>query len=143
MGCHSLLQGIFPTQGSNPGLLHCKQTLYCLSHQGSLCPEVRVKPLFPLPVEQLHPQTYQQQGPLSSPGPTVPELLTQTGMSPICKDTMAVFCKPKMSVHILRLKPGDKTLECLTSGLVQKVGKMWSLFLGSTTSSKQHSAHGP
>ena len=31
----SLLQGIFPTQGSNPGLLHCRQTLYQLSHQGS------------------------------------------------------------------------------------------------------------
>ena len=30
--CH--LQGIFPTQGSNPRLLHCRQTLYCLSHQG-------------------------------------------------------------------------------------------------------------
>ena len=28
-------QGIFPTQGSNPGLLHCRQILYCLSHQGS------------------------------------------------------------------------------------------------------------
>ena len=31
---HSLLQGIFPTQGSNPDLLHCRQILYCLSHQG-------------------------------------------------------------------------------------------------------------
>ena len=31
-GCHSLLQRIFPTQGSNPGLLHCRQTLYCVSH---------------------------------------------------------------------------------------------------------------
>ena len=31
----SLLQGIFPTQGSNPGLLHCRQILYQLSHQGS------------------------------------------------------------------------------------------------------------
>ena len=31
----SLLQGIFPTQGSNPGLLHCGQILYQLSHQGS------------------------------------------------------------------------------------------------------------
>ena len=27
--------GIFPTQGSNPGLPHCRQILYCLSHQGS------------------------------------------------------------------------------------------------------------
>ena len=35
MGCHFLLQGIFPTQGSNPGLLHCRQTLYRLSHLGS------------------------------------------------------------------------------------------------------------
>ena len=35
VGCHSLLQGIFPTQGSNPGLPHCRQTLYLLSHQGS------------------------------------------------------------------------------------------------------------
>ena len=26
-GCHFLLQGIFPTQGSNPGLLHCRQML--------------------------------------------------------------------------------------------------------------------
>ena len=25
---------IFPTQGCNPGLPHCRQTLYCLSHQG-------------------------------------------------------------------------------------------------------------
>ena len=34
-GSHFLLQGIFPTQGSNLGLLHCKQMLYPLSHQGS------------------------------------------------------------------------------------------------------------
>ena len=33
--CHFLLQRIFPTQGSNPGLTHCRQTLYHLSHQGS------------------------------------------------------------------------------------------------------------
>ena len=35
VGCHALLQGIFPTQGSNTGLLHCRQILYCLSHPGS------------------------------------------------------------------------------------------------------------
>ena len=32
MGCHALLQGIFPAQGSNPGLPHCRRILYCLSH---------------------------------------------------------------------------------------------------------------
>ena len=35
VGCHSLLQGIFLTQGSNPGFLYYKQILYHLSHQGS------------------------------------------------------------------------------------------------------------
>ena len=35
VGCHCLLQGIFLTQGSNPGSLHCRQILYCLSYQGS------------------------------------------------------------------------------------------------------------
>ena len=30
-GSHSILQGIFPTQGSNPGLLHCREILYRLS----------------------------------------------------------------------------------------------------------------
>ena len=35
MGSLFLLQGIFPTQGSNPGLLHCGRILYQLSHKGS------------------------------------------------------------------------------------------------------------
>ena len=35
VGSLSLLQGVFPTQGSNPGLPHCRQILYQLSHKGS------------------------------------------------------------------------------------------------------------
>ena len=35
VGCHVLLEGIFPTQGWNSGLLHCRWILYHLSHQGS------------------------------------------------------------------------------------------------------------
>ena len=35
VGCHALLKGIFPTQGLNPGLPHCRQFLYHLNHQGS------------------------------------------------------------------------------------------------------------
>ena len=35
VGFHALLQGIFPNQGLNPGLLYCRQILYHLSHQGS------------------------------------------------------------------------------------------------------------
>ena len=39
--CCSLLQGILPTQGSNPGVLHCRQTLHHLSPQGS--PQMTVR----------------------------------------------------------------------------------------------------
>ena len=35
VGCHFLLLGIFPTQGLKPGLPHCRQTFYRLSHLGS------------------------------------------------------------------------------------------------------------
>ena len=35
VGSLSLLQGIFPNQGSNPGLPHCRWILYQLSHKGS------------------------------------------------------------------------------------------------------------
>ena len=56
VGCHLLLQGIFPTQGSNPGLPLCRQTVCHLSHQwfgqkshfltrGSLCLQVLSPPL--------------------------------------------------------------------------------------------------
>ena len=34
LGCQALLQGIFPTQRSNPGFLHCRQILYWLSLEG-------------------------------------------------------------------------------------------------------------
>ena len=36
VGCHFLLQEIFPTQGSDSGIPHSRQTLYHLSHQGNL-----------------------------------------------------------------------------------------------------------
>ena len=35
LGCHALLRGILPTQGSNPGLLQCRWILYQLSYPGS------------------------------------------------------------------------------------------------------------
>ena len=35
LGCHAFLQGTFPTQGSNPGLPHCRQILYQPSLNGS------------------------------------------------------------------------------------------------------------
>ena len=43
VGSLSLLQGIFPTQGSNPGLPHCRWILYQLSHKGSPNRTIAVK----------------------------------------------------------------------------------------------------
>ena len=43
VGCYFLLQGIFLTQGLNPGLLHCRHILYYLSHQGSPLGEKKKK----------------------------------------------------------------------------------------------------
>ena len=40
VGCRSLLQGIFPTWGLNPGLLLCRWILYHLSHQGNPQPRI-------------------------------------------------------------------------------------------------------
>ena len=37
VGCRALLHGIFPNQGLNPGLPHCRQILHHLSHQGNQC----------------------------------------------------------------------------------------------------------
>ena len=42
VGCYLLFQGIFLTQGLNLGLLHCRQTLYALSHQGRPTSQIRL-----------------------------------------------------------------------------------------------------
>ena len=51
VGCYFLLQGIIPTQGSNLGLLHCRQILHQLSYQGSPVHIVRpeILPLSSIP----------------------------------------------------------------------------------------------
>ena len=53
VGCHALLQGIFPTQGSNPGLPHCRWILYHLSHQGS--PRILERVAYPSSRSLLYP----------------------------------------------------------------------------------------
>ena len=42
VGCHFLLQEIFPKQGLNPVLTHCRQILYHLSHQGNPAKEGKI-----------------------------------------------------------------------------------------------------
>ena len=107
VGSHSFLQQIFSTQGSNPGLLHCRQILYRLNYQGSpgmvsiqfisvaqLCPTLcnpmnRGKP--GLPVHHKLPEStqthvhcvsdaIQPSHPLSSPSPPALNLSQNQGL---------------------------------------------------------------
>ena len=82
VGCHFLLQGIFQTQGSNPGLLHCRQFLYCLSHQGNTWRRnSQLNPLKSLPASRLDWSTFilgqkehGRMGRGSRPSPDLPEV---------------------------------------------------------------------
>ena len=56
VGSLSLLQGIFPSQGSNPGLLHCRQTLYHLSHEAS--PRILKWVVFPFSKGSFQPRNW-------------------------------------------------------------------------------------
>ena len=47
MGCHALLQGIFPTQGSNPGLPHFRRILYRPEQPHPALALCRTKSVFP------------------------------------------------------------------------------------------------
>ena len=59
VGCHALLQGIFPTQRSNPSFLHGRQILYRPSHQGSprILEWVPCPPLGDLPNPGIKPRS--------------------------------------------------------------------------------------
>ena len=52
VGCHALLQGIFPTQGSNAGHPRCRQILYHLRYQGSPQGDMQglISPIFISPI---------------------------------------------------------------------------------------------
>ena len=54
VGILALLQGIFPTQGLNPGLSHCRQVLDQLSHQGS--PRILEWVAYPFPSRSSQPR---------------------------------------------------------------------------------------
>ena len=54
VGCYAFLQGIFLTQGSNPGLPRCRGILYCLSHQGR--PRILEWVAYPFPRESSQPK---------------------------------------------------------------------------------------
>ena len=110
MDCHFLLQGIFPTQGPNLGLLNCRQIPYLLSHQGRLMmldvmekpnelsgqPNViasvqRCVPLTLVLISRFfHPQSYSFRPPYVSPRPWhhlltgLPAPVWPSSPSPVC-----------------------------------------------------------
>ena len=57
VGSLSLLQGIFPTQGSDPGLPHCRQILYQLSYQGITQPLKKKNRIIPSAVTWMDLET--------------------------------------------------------------------------------------
>ena len=87
----SLLQGIFPTQGLNPGLPYCRQTLYQLSHKESP------------PHKTSMAQAFLQ--PRRSPGPSAHTLQTRSRIHG-CKHTLKLpaSCMPR--VQLCHLSPG-------------------------------------
>ena len=55
VGCHTLLRGVFPTQGLNPCLPHCKRVSNHLNHQGSpFAGVIKQKPCFGVRKSFLH-----------------------------------------------------------------------------------------
>ena len=81
VGCHSLFQGIFLTQGLNPGLPHCRQILYLLSHHGN--PEMLLSPskqIFNL----LHDSSRERLFPFKSEMDLWPDFINEKGREWYC-----------------------------------------------------------
>ena len=76
VGCHSLLQGIFPNQGLNPGLPHCRQILYHLSSSVQFSYSVVSNSLQPHELQHARPPC---------PSPTVP-------LKAPCAWNLSLFC---------------------------------------------------
>ena len=98
VGCHFFLQGIFPTQGSSPSLLHYRQILYRQSHQGNLI-TTQMSPM----AQQLCPQLYAS--------PLSPRLLCVPYTPKFRGSYMMVSARPSPhSLHVPSIHPPDFSL---------------------------------
>ena len=137
MGSLSLLQGISPTQGLNPGLLHCRRILYQLSHKGS----PRILEWVPIPspadlpdpgIEQVSPTLRVDSLPTDLSGkpftyliPSLFYLITFTGSflpsrekSKVCSKALRLHCLPVSIVLVLA-----------SLGSLNLAGSLWFLCL--------------
>ena len=124
VGCHSLLQGIFPTQGSNLRLLHCRRILYNLSHQGS---SIIVSVQFSRSVmsDSLQPHELQQaRPPCPSPTPRVHPNLCP--LSRCCHPTISSSVIPFSSCPQYFPASGSFQMSQLFSSGSQSIGVLAS-----------------
>ena len=133
MGSHSFLQGIFLTQGSNLGLPHCKQVLYCLSHQGSPN-NVFSSVQFSRSVvsNSLRPHESQHARP-PCPSPT-PGVHSNSSIESVMPSSHLFLCHPLL---LLPLIPPSIRVFFNESTLRMRWPKYWS-FSFSNSSSKEH-----
>ena len=133
MGSHSFLQGIFLTQGSNLGLPHCKQVLYCLSHQGSpnnVFSSVQFS--HSVVSNSLRPHESQHARP-PCPSPT-PGVHSNSSIESVMPSSHLFLCHPFL---LLPLIPPSIRVFFNESTLRMRWPKYWS-FSFSISSSKEH-----
>ena len=133
MGSHSFLQGIFLTQGSNLGLPHCKQVLYCLSHQGSpnnVFSSVQFS--HSVVSNSLRPHESQHARP-PCPSPT-PGVHSNSSIESVMPSSHLFLCHPLL---VLPLIPPSIWVFFNESTLRMRWPKYWS-FSFSNSSSKEH-----
>ena len=130
MGCHFLLQGIFPTQGSNPGLPHCRQMLYHLSYQGS--PNICISSVQFSSVTQL---CLTLCGPMDCSTPGLPvhhQLLefTQTHVESVMPSNHLILCLPLLLLPLIypsiKVFSNESVLCQRTGGQRIRWPKYWS-----------------
>ena len=133
MGSHSFLQGIFLTQGSNLGLPHCKQILYCLSHQGSLNSAFSSVQFSLLAVsDSLRPHESQHARP-PCPSPTL-GVHSNSSIELVMPSSHLILCRP-----LLLLPPIPPSFRVFSNESTLRIRwpKYWS-FSFSISSSKEH-----
>ena len=113
----SLLQGIFPTQGLNPGLPHCKWILYQLSHKES--PRILEWVVYPFSSGSSQPKNW-----MGSPALQADSLPTELSR---VKDTILACYYSGFTIRIWASLPRKKSFEM--SYLILAVVHMWMLML--------------
>ena len=135
VGSHSFLQGIFPAQGLNPGLPHCRWILYQLNHAGSPrtlewvaypfstdLPNPGIEPESPALQAESLPTALCSQATLSDPpclcacSLTVPSLPQSVFVFPKCLETRGNFTVSRGQYHGSQC---TVCLKCVNSPLVQ------------------------